>query len=329
MRAESSCIVSGWLAAPLSLPCNTAHRLGLAPAMIFAELGISVDPHGVVEQRVPCPHCSKRESDKTLGANIGTGAYHCFRCDWAGRAFDEDSNESQPSRVVTRIDDPAVAERKRERLRRTWRETVPLKHVKATPVRNYLESRALTNILGNPPAPLQAHPSLPYWDNGQMLGTYPAMVALFNRADGTPCTLHVTWLRHDGCAKAPVPSPKKILGVPVKGATKGGAIQLYAPENGVLGVAEGIESALSLRLLKKIPVWASFCADNLKYIHLPKNLRELYIGVDIDASGKGEQVAHALAARVTKWSHRTRVCFITPELEGPGDLNDELRRRAN
>jgi putative DNA primase/helicase len=96
-----------------------------------------------------------------------------------------------------------------------------------------------------------------------------------------------------------------------------------------LGISEGIESALSLHLLQGLPVWASFCADNLARVHLPRDLRELHIGIDLDANGKGEQVAKDLAARVRKWSRRTKVYHVKPELKGPGDLNDELRQRRS
>jgi putative DNA primase/helicase len=226
------------------------------------------------------------------------------------------------------IDDPAVRERKRERLNRTWRESVSLTDTKAHAVRRYLEARALGEILKAPPRVLRAHTALEYWDGTQSLGTYPAMVALFAGAAGDPVTLHVTYLRADGCTKAMVPSPKKILGVPVRGATKGGAVRLFEARGHALGVAEGIESALSLHLIRKIPVWASFCADNLERIRLPDGLRELQIGVDMDASGKGEAVAKSLAQRVMRYSPRTRVLYIRPELDGPGDLNDELRRGA-
>jgi putative DNA primase/helicase len=227
-----------------------------------------------------------------------------------------------------RINDPAVAARKRERLRQTWRESVPLAHPKAHAVRAYLQSRALGEVLKRPPAVLRAHPGLTYWDGSKNLGRFPAMIALFHGSAGQPVTIHVTYLRGDGCAKAVVPSPKKILGVPVNGATRGGAIHLFEPRDGKLGISEGIESALSLHLLQRLPVWASFCADNLARVHLPRDLRELHIGVDLDESGKGEQVARALAARVGKWSRRTKVWFVRPDLEGLGDLNDELRTRA-
>lgn len=287
--------------------------------------GISANPHGKPEQRVACPHCDKGPRDKALGVNVDDGRFHCFRCGWKGRIGDV---QTLPPRIA-RIDDPSVAARKRDRLRQTWRESVPLWHSNAYAVRTYLKSRALGDVLKRPPVVLRAHPGLTYWDGVKDLGRYPAMVALFHGASGQPVTIHVTYLRSDGCSKAGVPSPKKILGVPVHGATSGGAIHLYEPRDGKLGISEGIESALSLHLLQHLPVWASFCADNLARVHLPRDLRELYIGMDMDASGKGEQVARELNNRVRKWSRRTKVWFVKPELEGPGDLNDELRRRVS
>lgn len=288
----------------------------------FADLGIPVDPAGRVEQRVRCHFCGRGERDNTLGANIETGVFQCFRCQWKGRA----GGEITAAAIAARIDDPAVQERKRQRLRQTWKQAVPLGHASARAVRTYLESRALGDILREPPAVLRGHPGLEYWDGTRSLGTYPAMVALFAGAAGAPVTLHVTYLRSDGCAKANVPSPKKILGVPVKGATKGGAIRLYEPRAGQLGIAEGIESALSLHVLQKIPTWSSFCADNLKFARLPNGLREVYIGVDLDASHKGEEVARALAIRIRKFSRGTKIFTVRPEVNGLGDLNDELRR---
>ena len=292
--------------------------------MDFTAHGIVVSPHGPKEQRVACPGCNRGSHDLALGVNIETGTFHCFRCNWKGRA----GSVSDAPHLIVQFDDPAVAERKRERLRATWSETVALSHPKARAVRTYFLARALGEILKGPPAALRAHPLLEYWDGCTLIGRYPAMVALFRGASGDPVTLHCTYLRHDGCAKAGVPSPKKILGVPVKGATKGGAIHLFEPNRGVLGLCEGIESALSMHLIQRVPVWASFCADNLERIRLPTGLRELQIGIDIDESGKGEAVAKALAQRVMKWSPRTRVIYVKPELAGSGDLNDELRRRA-
>lgn len=226
---------------------------------------------------------------------------------------------------MRRIDDPAIVERRREQLRRTWEQCVPLDHTQARAVRTYLESRALGDVLRSPPAALRAHPGLTCWDGARDLGRYPAMVALFCGADGVPVTVHVTYLQSDGYTKAAVPVPQRTLSAPKPGATKGGAIRLYPPRNGVLGIAAGIESALSLHLIRRIPVR---CADNLEQIRLPGNLRRLEIGVNVDASGKGQRLAEWIAQRMRKFSPRTTTYLVMPEVEGPGDLNDELRRRA-
>jgi hypothetical protein len=290
----------------------------------YEELGIVVNPRGDEEQRVPCPRCDRGADDQAMGVNVSTGAFHCFRCGWKGRAGGETSAAAS---TIRRIDDPAVAERKRERLRRTWKQCVSLGHPDARAVQTYLESRALSDVLKAPPKALRAHPGLEYWDQSRNLGRFPAMVALYQASNDYPVTLHVTWLRSDGGAKAAVPVPKKTLSVPRRGATKGGAIRLYQPRGGVLGVAEGIESALSLHLIRGIPVWSARCADNLEHIHLPDNLRRLEIGVDVDASGKGQHVAEALAKRLRTFSPQTQCYLVMPEVEGNGDLNDELRKR--
>jgi putative DNA primase/helicase len=289
----------------------------------LAELGIVVRLGGPDDQRLPCPRCAKRARDEALSVNVDAGLFHCFRCGWAGRA---DRVETHVARRVARLDDPAIAERKRERLRRIWKATVALDDPAAAPVRRYLTLRGLADILSDPPHMLRAHAGLSYFDGARDLGIYPAMVALVADAQGQGVTLHATYLRTDG-TKAPVPSPKKVLGVAVRGSTKGGAIRLYPP-NGTLGVTEGIETALSLRLMQHVPVWCAYCADNLARIRLPRGLTELYIGVDIDESGKGEQVSRALAARVARWRHGPKVYLVRPDGAAPCDLNDEWRRRA-
>lgn len=301
----------------------------------FADLGISVRPLGRIEQRVACPQCTKRERDDTLGVNLESGVYHCFRCGWSGRAGGE-SAETRPV-VRTLLDDAAQAARKRQRLQRTWKQTVSVMEPGGRPVKTYLESRGIGRALGCEAGALRAHRSLEYWDGSRLLGEFPAMVALLHGGNDRPVTLHVTYLRANGLGKAAVPCPRKVLSVPVRGATRGGTIRLYAPEKGVLGIAEGIESALSLRELHGFPVWAAYCAGNLEHVRLPPKLRELHIGVDVDESGAGERAARALAMRVQRPPRRARhapwqvpglkVTLWYPEIDGPGDLNDELMRK--
>ena len=285
----------------------------------FGALGIEINPRGATEQRVPCPQCSKKSRDDSLGANLASGCFHCFRCAWSGRV-----GGSTAHAPVQHLNDPTIALRKRERLRKTWRETFSLSSPKARAVRAYLASRALGEVLRDPPTTLRAHPALSYWDGPNDLGKFPAMIALFHAADGKPISLHATFLQCNGHAKARVPNPKKLLGVAQRNATRGGAIRLHTPGYGVLGLGEGIETALSLCLLRQIPVWSAYCAGNLERIVLPNDLREVHIAVDLDESGKGEHAARALASRIAKTSPPTKVYLVRPEREAPGDLNDEL-----
>src|SRR5580658_933366 len=98
----------------------------------FQSLGIAARANGRVEQRLPCPQCAKNSRDTALSVNVEDGRFHCFRCGWKGRAGDPQLRNLPPR--IARIDDPAVAQRKRERLRQTWKESVPLSHSKAQAV---------------------------------------------------------------------------------------------------------------------------------------------------------------------------------------------------
>lgn len=295
-------------------------------AQTFADLGIAVRANGRTQQRLRCPNCGRSDHDDTLGANLDNGKFHCFRCGWKGRVL-----TAGPSLQRTSIEPlQAIADRKRERLLQVWRESVLLDDLtRAQPVRTYLESRALGRILHAPLPGLRAHPGLEYWDGKRSLGRFPAMVAQITGRTGEMVSLHVTYLHPSGRTKAEVPSAKKILPPPVSGSTAGGTIQLYEAVNGELGIAEGIESALSLHILREgLPVWSAICADNLSRIRLPAGLRELAIGVDLDANGTGCKAAEKLAMKTRDWSPGTRITFCLPDINGVADLNDELQAVA-
>src|SRR5581483_988345 len=117
---------------------------------------------GRVEQRVACPRCAKHDRDDTLGVNTRSGAFHCFRCGWSGRAG---TGETQPPVPIACCVDSRQAERKRKRLNDTWASCVPLNDVAAAPVQRYLLSRGLAGLLSQDcPHNLRAHPALKYFD---------------------------------------------------------------------------------------------------------------------------------------------------------------------
>ncbi|MBF0180944.1 MAG: PriCT-2 domain-containing protein [Magnetococcales bacterium] len=212
------------------------------------------------------------------------------------------------------IPQSADDQRARERLIVTWRASVPLDHSDAEPVRRYLIGRGLGLILADLPGAdvVRFHPNLVYWDGRQEVGRYPALVSLVQDMTGRAVTLHRTYLTPNG-RKADVPSSKKLM-TPIRlGAIRGAAVRLYAAEK-YLGVAEGLETSLAIRLATGQPVWSTVTAGGMAALELPPEIRELFIWCDLDSNGVGQQAAEGLARRMTAGGRIVRV--MTP----PGEI---------
>jgi putative DNA primase/helicase len=183
-------------------------------------------------------------------------------------------------------------------------------------VRRYLESRSLQ------PSPLLlAHSAAEYWDGKVWAGNFAAMVGLVTSPDGKPLTYHRTFLA-DG-KKAAVPSPRKIM--PAAGDTTGAAIRLW-PVSALMGIAEGIETALACHQLFGIPTWSAISAGGLERFVPPDGIRDLMIFADRDASYTGQAAAFALAKRLVR-DTKIRVRVSLPD--GMGDFNDQLACNNN
>lgn len=221
-----------------------------------------------------------------------------------------------------------------------WAYTVPLfaggrPNPEAAGIWSYFQSRGL-GMLANAPASalkyLRAARSLPYKD--AETGKEQAFEALVARVEdefGTGVCLHRTYLL-DGL-KAPVASPKKLT--PTDRTVRGGA--RYIPfgdvasaADGIVGVAEGIETALSCFCAMgfRMPVCSCVCANELMKFVPPRGVRHVVIFADRDASGTGEKAARELKRRlagmgVKGWLllPRTRI----PEGSKGVDWNDEWR----
>jgi hypothetical protein len=140
---------------------------------------------------------------------------------------------------------------------------------------------------------------LGYWKRNdhnkiELAGRYPAMVALVADAEGAPVTVHRTYLTRDG-RKAPVPAPKKLMGYPGDRLV-GGAIRLFAP-GPVLGVAEGIETALAVHRRTGMPVWSAVSANLLERLEPPAQTSLVVVWADRDRSGAGEAAAMRMRQR--------------------------------
>ncbi|MFM2059475.1 MAG: hypothetical protein RLY71_3860 [Pseudomonadota bacterium] len=163
------------------------------------------------------------------------------------------------------------------------------------------------------PLCLRLHPALDYWHDGARLGTFPALVASITSPAGELLALHRTYLDASG-RKASLPD-----GAPVKKLTRaagylmGGCIRLAEPDAaGLLGVAEGIETALAASLAGSLPVVAAYSAGALAAWQWPASVRHVVVCADNDPAGAA--AAHELGQRAL--SAGLRVHVATPSVPG-------------
>ncbi|MBN8507123.1 MAG: toprim domain-containing protein [Burkholderiales bacterium] len=185
-----------------------------------------------------------------------------------------------------------------ERIAKLQAELVPL--VPGDPVTLYLKRRGFAGVWPLP-ACLRLHRALPYWHEGDVIGTFPAMVAPIVARDGHTVALHRTWLTRDG-RKADVPSVRKVTAA--SGPLAGACIPLFQPERGRIGIAEGVETALAAWCASGLPTVAAYSAGNLAAWHWPAGVQRVVIFADHDAVGtdaaeKLRQLARAAGLSVS------------------------------
>jgi hypothetical protein len=97
-----------------------------------------------------------------------------------------------------------------------------------------------------------------------------------------------------------------------------GAVQL-SPANTVLGLAEGVETALSASLLLHIPVWATLGAERLHQILLPPRVRHVVLLPDNDLSGR-----RAVTRAMSAYAAKDRSLSLLWPWKGRNDWSDVL-----
>ena len=267
--------------------------------------------------------CCPAHEDRTpsLGVTLGRKAilFHCFAgCDQqsvlsalaregfeVARFFSGSSAEDQLE--PTRVRKPSAA------ALRIWREAEPLG---GSPAKAYLESRG---ILAASSA-LRFHPRTPLGPKGRTR-FLPAMIAAVSLDEG-PIAIHRTFLSVEGSTKAAFEKPKRALG-----SLGEAAVRLFAPVSGKLGLAEGIESALSAYALTGIPVWATLGNERFGLVSIPESVTELHLFVDHDAGGE-----LAASRGLGAYAQEGRTIQVRKPHPSDTDWNDELiawlRRKA-
>ncbi len=124
----------------------------------------------------------------------------------------------------------------------------------------------------------------------------PAMIALVqDGASRAPVGVHITHLQPqaDGSVTKAAVEPAKRM----RGPVHGGHVRLGpVPDDGVLVIAEGIETALSVQCVSGLTTWAALSLGNLGAA-LPEGVHSVILAVDMDEALRQFTVAEARAQR--------------------------------
>ena len=203
----------------------------------------------------------------------------------------------------------------------------------AAPVLKYFENRGIripvgSRLLRN----LRYVPSEPYYDDEhRMVGEYPCLFGAVLDAEGALVTLHKTYLTLEGMKMVAYGTPKKLMGLPKGKSINGCGITFGDPlkSNGILCVAEGIETALSVAVATGYPTVATISANGMTTYEVPAGTKMVAIFADRDASETGQKAALKLRDRLLELGVPTLI-FLPKEdtlvLNEKGvDWNDVLR----
>jgi hypothetical protein len=234
----------------------------------------------------------------------------CWASDWLGIA-----SVSRPERhgapTIAAITERFVRD-DTERIswaRTIWNETLPMA---GSAAEAYLRHRGI--VLSDDVVDLRFHPSCPAGEGRRL----PAMVALMRDVQSSePRAIHRTFLKADGSAKDP--AGKKMLGPAL-----GTVIKLCDDADVTLGlgVAEGIETALSLRRYGWWPVWAAGSAGAIKTLPVLNGIETLTIFSDADDGGVGLEAARSCAIRWQTAGGSVQIC----KPPAGADWNDVVQR---
>jgi putative DNA primase/helicase len=270
--------------------------------------------------RCPCPSHGKGRGDTSpsLSVHDGEDGRLLLRC-FAGCEF---LDVLDALKRLGLIDDIPKLDRARLALHRIipapinhdpdaaalaiWRNARP---AAGTVVAEYLERRGIPLL---PPPSLRCG-TIMHLDRYEM----PAMIAGVQRPDGQVVAIQTTVLTPKG-TQAAVSVPKITTGALGNGAVR------FAAAAEVMGITEGVETALSAQTMAEIPVWASLGCQRLHRIELPELVQEVHVFGDNDVSGRA-------AAHRTSEVHMAlgrRVALRFPP-DGLKDFNDLLNSDAD
>ena len=185
----------------------------------------------------------------------------------------------------------------RARARNLWDEA---RRVEGTKAERYLHARAITMVS----SALRYHASAPL-GRGRTVALRPALIARVSDDHGL-VAVQRTFLEPLRARRArDLDNPRRLLGRP-----EGGAVRFLEPDT-ELGLAEGVETALSAIMLLDIPVWAVLGNERFARVTIPDRVNRLVLLPDNDRAGRrGAALAHEAHSRpgrrietLLPWAH--------------------------
>jgi putative DNA primase/helicase len=190
--------------------------------------------------------------------------------------------------------------------RTLWQHSVP---VAGTPAEAYLRARGL-----NTPSPeLRFNPQT-IIVKGPDRRSLPAMIAAVRHELGL-VAVHRTFLDPTDILHRPFRKPKLALGL-----LGSGSVRFGEPDE-VLGLAEGIEDALSAFDWFQLPVWAVLGAERYAHVGIPSHVRRVII---FDQRNKTAKICLERAGGHLRENGRSVEEWLPSEHD---DWNDALRDR--
>lgn len=290
----------------MSLDDTKIHAKRFGWPRILESLGV---PRDILDsnRHHPCPSCGGRDRFRLIDAE--DGVWLCNQCrPKAGSGFDllmllhgwdfkvalrevrKTIGTVEPVSDWHRVNEERKRVEKRNNalawIKKLWGGG---RSIKGTPAEAYIHNRGLAIL------PVDAR--FTHTTGVGFEGVQPCMITAIRNERGLIVALHRTFITEDGL-KAVVGegNSNKQLTTPV-GTVTGAAARVSEWSGGVLGVAEGIETALAAREQFNIPVWACISAHGLESFMVPKGVSDLRIFGDRDEGGRGQEAAFKLAAR--------------------------------
>lgn len=302
---------------------------------VLEQLGIA--PEFLANRHGPCPACGG--SDRYRFDNKGgRGGFYCNQCG-AGDGFsllqrvhgwDFKTARDRVAQVAGLLESPRTINTIPVPTR-THPDAPPISQVPSRVHRlrsetcalhdcddavSYLTSRSLWPAAAD--SDLRAHVGVDYFQDGQKVGRYPALIAEVRDAGGELITLHTTYL--DDGRKLAGHEPRKMLS-PLH-SREACAVRLYRITGDSMGIGEGLETCMAAAVIHGMPTWAALNTALLAKFTPPAEVKRLTIFADNDVAGLG-----AAAQLMVRLQGKVHMEIKTPPAPAK-DWADALEQRA-